>query len=455
MDRVIEDLAAYVLAPVPGGERARSAAHLSLRDALACALLALADETCRRLLEPPFASAGPVAVPGTRHRLDPLLGAFAIGTAVRWLDFNDTWLALEWGHPSDNLGAILAAAAAAGRTGRDVLEAMVQAYEVQGTLAGALALNRHGLDHVAYVRIASAGVSARLLGGGRAAVETALANAFLDGAPLRAYRHGPNVTWRKSWAAGDATSRGLRLAQLALADPTVPPAPLTAPGWGFQDALAGGAEIELGPLGSTVVENVLLKPWFPAEYHGQAAVEAALKLHAEVGARADAVAAVEVVTHESALRIIDKRGPLANPADRDHCLQYMVAVALLRGELTSDLYSDAAAADPRIDRLRELTAVIEDPEYSRAYLDPAERAVASRLRVTFGDGSATGWVEVRFPIGHPRRRAEGEPLVAAKLRSALEGTFGAARAADLAALLDDRERVEALPASDLLEALTP
>ncbi|MEU5726076.1 bifunctional 2-methylcitrate dehydratase/aconitate hydratase [Micromonospora sp. NPDC047738] len=466
-DDVLVQIAEYAAHPERiESELALRTAHLSFLDATACAFLGLADAECRRTAEPLFPTAAPhpSRVLATGYATDPVQAAFSTGTLIRWLDFNDTWLALEWGHPSDNLAAILPLAdhlaqrarAAGGTppTVRDVLVAMIQAHEIQGVLALGTALNRHGLDHVAYVRIASAAVATRLLGGSEEDIRRALGHAWVDGGALRTYRHTPNVTWRKSWAAGDAASRAVRLAYLALRGAESPRTPLTAKGWGFQDSLLGGHQVALPqPLGSYVMENVLLKPWFPAEYHGQTAVEAAFRLAPAVRDRVTAIDRIEIRTHEAAVRIIDKTGPLANPADRDHCLQYMVAIALLHGRLDEEHYTDEAAAEPRVDALRERMIVTEDPEYSRAYLDPAERAVANALRITFSDGTDTGWQEIRIPIGHPRRRPEAEPLVRDKLRRGLRAALDAERAELVAERLADRGGLLDTPADDLLDLL--
>ena len=490
-DPVLARIAAYVTEPPPFSARAYATARLCLFDALGCALAALDVPECRRLFDPPAsapASAPEVAeqggpqgapgrgragarVPGTRLLLDPVAAAFAIGTAIRWLDFNDTWLAAEWGHPSDNLGALLAladarcrtpapaharAAAAGAGTVRDLLAAMIQAYEIQGVLALENGFNRLGLDHVILVRVASAAVATRLLGGDAAQVVTALSHAFLDGAALRTYRQGATTGSRKSWAAGDATSRGLWLAQLALRGEMGCPAALSAPQWGFQDVVLRGRELKLAqPLGSYVVENVLFKVAYPAEFHAQTAVEAACTLHPLVAARLAEVAEVSIDTQESALRIIDKRGPLTSPADRDHCLQYMVAVALLHGDLRAHHYRAATAADPRIDRLRRLTTVREHRRYTADYRDPAKRAIGNRVQVRFADGSTTPAVAVDYPLGHPRRRAEALPLLAAKFERNLSNRLPAPAAATLGRLWDDPERTDRLPVDRFLDYFAP
>ena len=463
-DPVLARIADYVTAPPAFGDRAYDTARLSLLDSLGCALLALGAPECRRLLGPTAgagARSGPVRVPGTRLRLDPVTAAFNIGAMIRWLDYNDTWLAAEWGHPSDNLGALLALAdarcraAAGAMTVRDLLRAQIQAYEIQGVLALENGFNRLGLDHVLLVRVASAAVAARLLGGDAERVVAALSHAFLDGGALRTYRHGATTGSRKSWAAGDATSRGLWLAYLAQRGEMGYPAALSAPRWGFQDVVLRGAELRLArPLGSYVVENVLFKVAFPAEFHGQTAVEAAFALHPQVAGRLDEVAEVAIATQESAVRIIDKSGPLSSPADRDHCLRYMVAVALLHGELRSEHYRDAAAADPRLERLRRRTTVREEPRFTRDYLDPARRAIGNRVQVRFKDGSETPPVEVAYPLGHPRRRAEALPLLRAKFAASVADRFTSAGAAAIERLWDDPEHTDRLRVDQLVDCFT-
>ena len=393
--------------------------------------------------------------------------AFNIGAMVRWLDFNDTWLAAEWGHPSDNLGAILAAADFAGRTGngagreplrvRDLLVAMVQAHEIQGILALGNAFNRVGLDHVLLVRIASTAVAARLLGASREQVANAVSNAFLDGGVLRTYRHAPNTGSRKSWAAGDAASRGVLHALMALKGEMGYPGALTSKVWGFQDVVLRGHPLLVPPqgFGSYVMENVLFKISFPAEFHAQTAVEAAIRLHPEVAPRLGEVDRVAIETQESGRRIIDKTGPLANPADRDHCLQYMVAIGLIKGALSAADYEDSAAADPRIDPLRERMVVSENPEYTRDYLDPQKRSIGNSVQVFFRGGGSTAKVAVEYPVGHRRRRAEGIPLLRAKFEGAVRGHFEGARAEAVLSLFGDPAALDSMPVTDFLSGLVP
>jgi 2-methylcitrate dehydratase len=463
-DRLLTEIADFVLRDGAESVEARRVARYCLMDTLGCGILALGFPACTKLLGPVVPGAtlsGGARVPGTRHELDPIAAAFNIGTLIRWLDFNDTWLAAEWGHPSDNLGAILAVADYQARRGvplsmADVLTAMVQAHEIQGVLALNHSFNRVGLDHVLLVRIASTAVATRLLGGSRDEIVNAVSNAWLDGGALRTYRHAPNTGSRKSWAAGDATSRGVRHALLARAGEMGYPSALTAKGWGFQDVLFKGRPIALErPLGSYVMENVLFKIAFPAEFHAQTAVEAALQLHPQVAPRLDEVARVTIETQEPGVRIIDKTGPLANPADRDHCLQYMVAVPLIFGRLRAEDYEDEVARDPRLDTLRAKMVVSENAVFSRDYLDPEKRAIGNAVQVTFTDGSSTERVAVDYPIGHRRRRAEGIPQLEAKFESNLATLFGARQRAAIVAACADQARLEALPVADFMALWVP
>jgi 2-methylcitrate dehydratase len=458
-DRLLTEIADYVLTHRAESVEARRIARYCLMDTLGCGILALGFSACTKLLGPVVPGAELMRgarVPGTRFELDPVTAAFNIGAMVRWLDFNDTWLAAEWGHPSDNVGAILAVADYSSRRGArltmaDVLTAMIQAHEIQGVLALNHSFNRVGLDHVLLVRIASTAVATRLLGGSRDEIVNAVSNAWLDGGALRTYRHAPNTGSRKSWAAGDATSRGVRHALIARAGEMGYPSALTAKGWGFQDVLFKGRAIALErSLGSYVMENVLFKISFPAEFHAQTAVEAALKLHPVVAPRIAEVARITVETQEAGVRIIDKTGPLANPADRDHCLQYMVAVPLLLGRLTAEDYEDQVARDPRIDALRAKMIVTENAEFSRDYLDPEKRAIGNAVQVWFADGTHTERVAVDYPIGHRRRREEGIPQLVAKLERNLATLFGAKQRAAIAAACDDQARFEALPVEDFM-----
>lgn len=466
-DAVLVEIARYVLETEIASPVAAETARLALADSLACACEALVHPDCTELIGPVAPGTivpGGVRVPGTSLVLDPVGGAFAISALIRWLDYNDTWLAKEWGHPSDNLGAILAVADYVSRQRRargeqpyrvrDVLTAAIKAYEIQGVLALENSLNRVGFDHVQFVKVASAAVAAALWGGGFAEVVSAVSNAWVDGPALRTYRHFPNTGPRKSWAAADATSRAVRLAWLALRGEPGYPTALSAPQWGFQDVVLRGQPVVLArPLGSYVMENVLFKIAFPAEFHGQTAVEAALRLHPLVRDRLEEIAEIVIETQESAKRIIDKPGPFANPADRDHSLQYMTAVALLYGELRYEHYLEPIASDPRIPALIAKMRVIENPEFSRDYLDPEKRSIANAVQVVFRDGSRTERVLVEYPIGHPRRRAEGLPLLRQKLARALRLVYPERRAAALEHLLLDDPGLPDLAVDQLLDAL--
>jgi 2-methylcitrate dehydratase len=456
-DALLVQLARYALTAGPFGEPTLAAARLVLADSLGCAALASTHEECRRVL-------GPLApgtlvmegslVPATAFELDPVKAAFDTGALIRWLDFNDTWLAAEWGHPSDNLGAILSVGQRDGVRIQDALEASVVAHEIQGVLALENAFNRVGLDHVLLVKIASTAAVGRLLGFDEATLVAALSHAWLDGHALRTYRHAPNTGPRKSWAAGDATARAVWLALLAERGEPGYPSALTAPQWGFQDVLFRGEPVHLArELGTYVMDNVLFKVSFPAEFHAQTAAECAVLLHPQVRGRLDEIKRIEISTQESALRIIDKRGPLHNPADRDHSLQYVTVVALLHGDLTDLHYSDELAADPRIDALRERCVVAEDARYSADYLDPSKRSIANAIRVVFVDGTATERVEVEYPVGHPRRRDEALPLLRKKLGGNLESAFGPTRAQALETLLLDDPGLPALPLRALMGLL--
>jgi 2-methylcitrate dehydratase len=460
-DPLLTEIADYVLTFDPASDsQAMETARLSLADSMGCAMLALRFPSCTKLLGPVVPGAGMAGgarVPGTGYELDPVRAAFNIGAMIRWLDYNDTWLAAEWGHPSDNLGGILAVADYLSRQGRDirvrdVLRRMIQAYEVQGVLALENGFNRVGLDHVLLVRVATAAVAAAMLGGGRDEVVNALSNAWIDGGALRTYRHAPNTGPRKSWAAGDATSRGVWLALHSLREETSYPSALSARHWGFQDVLFRGREIRLArPLGSYVMENILFKVSCPAEFHAQTAVEAAVQLHPTLKDRLDSTERIEIETQEAGKRIIDKTGPLANPADRDHCLQYMVAVALLKGGLAAEDYEDEAAADPRIDELREKMRVVENGRFTRDYLDPEKRSISNAVRVFFRDGTATARVEVEYPLGHRRRRAEAIPPLRAKFERAIAARFAPRTVEQILGLFDSDRELAAKPVREFID----
>ncbi|MGO1887192.1 MAG: 2-methylcitrate dehydratase [Halomonadaceae bacterium] len=470
-DPELQAIADYVLNYQVESQEALETARYCLMDTLGCGLLALRFPECTKHLGPivegtlvPFGA----RVPGTSLRLDPVKAAWDIGCIIRWLDYNDTWLAAEWGHPSDNLGGILAVAdhlsqrrvaqGEAPLTMRDVLNAMIMAHEIQGVLALENSFNRVGLDHVVLVKVASTAVAAKLMGANREQLLSALSHAWVDGQSLRTYRHAPNAGSRKSWAAGDATSRGVRLADIALRGEMGIPSALSAPQWGFYDVLFSHAnkDLSLKPetdrrlrfqreFGSYVMENILFKISFPAEFHAQTACEAAVTLHPQVEDRLAEIDKIVLTTHDSAIRIISKTGALANPADRDHCLQYMTAVPLIFGALTADHYEDRFhAAHPLIDELRGKMVVAEDAEYSAAYHDPDKRSIANAVQVFFTDGSATDKVAVEYPVGHRRRREEGMPLLVEKFECHLATRFPAGRCQTVAELCSQQATLEEL-----------
>ncbi|MGB6220405.1 bifunctional 2-methylcitrate dehydratase/aconitate hydratase [Haloferula sp.] len=461
-DPLFCEIADYILETPITSSEALETAHHCLLDSLGCAFQALTFPACVHRLGPvvPGATMSQGArVPGTRFELDPVRAAFNLGTMIRWLDFNDTWLAAEWGHPSDNLGGILMLADFLNRQGthqftvRDILIAAIKAHEIQGVLALENSFNRVGLDHVLLVRIATTAVTAGMLGANRDQIINALSNAWIDGGALRTYRHSPNTGPRKSWAAGDATSRGVWHALMAVQGEPGYPSAITAKGWGFGDVLFEGKPITLSqPLGSYVMEKILFKISFPAEFHAQTAVEAAVTLHPEIINRLDGIARIHLDTHESAVRIIDKSGPLHNPADRDHCLQYMVAIGLLKGDLLAEDYEDQVAADPRIDQLRGLMEVTENPDYTRAYLNPDERSIANAIQIHFKDGTCTERIEVLYPIGHQRRRKDGIPLLMGKFETNLLRIFPEARAKEIYATCESQENLAKLPVDSFINS---
>jgi 2-methylcitrate dehydratase len=459
MDHLLIELAKYVHEYEIDSELAYETASHCLKDSLGCAFLALAYPQCRKMLGPLVPGAtleGGCRVPGTSLELDPVKAAFDIGTLVRWLDFNDTWLAAEWGHPSDNLGAILAVADYQNRVGRhpltvrDVFTAMIKAHEIQGILALNNSFNRVGLDHVLLVRIASTAVAAKMLGCTFDQTVNAISNAWIDGGALRTYRHSPNTGSRKSWAAGAATSRAVRLALIAKTGEMGYGTALSAPKWGFQDVLFKGNQVTLArPLDSYVMENVLFKISFPAEFHAQTAVECALTLHPMVRDRFDTIERIEMETQEPAIRIIDKKGPLKNFADRDHCLQYMAAVGLIFGRLTAQHYTDEVAQDPQIDRLRNKMVIRENTDYTRDYYDLEKRAISNSMQVFFEDGTHTERVEVHYPVGHRFRREEGIPLLEDKFINSLPGVFELKQMHQILEAFDDPD-LEQQPISEFL-----
>lgn len=467
-DAVLTDIADYVLDYRIDSQSAYDTARLCLLDTLGCGLEALQYPACRKLLGPVVPGTivpHGAKVPGTPYQLDPVQAAFNIGAMIRWLDFNDTWLAAEWGHPSDNLGGILATAdwlsrtaVAAGKpplTMRDVLTAMIKAHEIQGCIALENAFNQVGLDHVVLVKVASTAVVARMLGLNREEIINAVSLAWVDGQSLRTYRHAPNTGSRKSWAAGDATSRAVRLALIASTGEMGYPSVLTAKTWGFYDVSFKGQPFRFQrPYGSYVMENVLFKISYPAEFHAQTAVECAMTLHhrlKSLGKTAEDIKQITIRTHAACLRIIDKKGPLHNPADRDHCIQYMVAVPLLFGRLTAADYEDDIARDPRIDALRDKIVCIEDPLYTRDYHDPDKRSIANALTMVLHDGTALDEVVCEYPIGHRRRRDEGMPLLEAKFRTNLARAFPARRQRRILEASLEQHTLETMPVHEYVD----
>ena len=469
-DQVLVDIVDYVTKYKIKGDLAYETARNCLIDTLGCGFEALSYPACNKLLGPIVPGTvvpNGAKVPGTSHQLDPVQAAFNLGAMIRWLDFNDTWLAAEWGHPSDNLGGILATAdwlsrnavAAGGKplVMRDVLTAMIKAHEIQGCIALENSFNKVGLDHVVLVKVASTAVVAQMMGLTRDEIVNAVSLAWVDGQSLRTYRHAPNTGSRKSWAAGDATSRAVRLALIAKTGEMGYPSVLSAKTWGFYDVLFKGKPFAFQrPYGSYVMENVLFKISFPAEFHSQTAVEAAMTLHQELarlGRSAEDVKKITIRTHEACIRIIDKKGPLDNPADRDHCIQYMVAVPLIFGRLTAADYEDAIAKDPRIDALREKIVCVEDPRFTKDYHDPDKRSIANALTLEFKDGKKLKEVVVEYPIGHKRRRKDGIPLLVDKFKVNLARVFPAKQ---IAAILDvslDQKKLEAMPVHEYVDLM--
>ena len=437
-------------------EEAYNTARYCLMDTLGCGLLALTFPDCVKLLGPYVEGTevpGGVRVPGTKHVLDPVKGAWDIGAIIRWLDFNDTWLAAEWGHPSDNLGGILATADYLSQKNisegkdplsmKDVLTYMIKAHEIQGILALENSFNRVGLDHVILVKVASTAVISAMLGLNKEQTIDALSQAWVDGQSLRTYRHAPNAGPRKSWAAGDATSRALQLVLLTQKGQIGYPSVLTTPTWGFYDVQFNGEQFSLPrEFTSYVMENVLFKISFPAEFHAQTSVEAAVILHEEIKDRIDEIETVEITTHESAIRIISKEGTLNNPADRDHCIQYMTAIGLLKGDLVAEDYEDDVASDPRIDELRSKMVIKEDERYTKEYLEEDKRSIANAIVIHFKDGSSTEQVEVEYPIGHRRRREQGIPLLIEKFKANLGTQFSENRTKEILSMCEDQSTLE-------------
>ncbi|MBM3656137.1 MAG: bifunctional 2-methylcitrate dehydratase/aconitate hydratase [Actinobacteria bacterium] len=466
-DQEMVDIVDYVLDYKIGSELAKKTAWYCFLDTIGCGLESLEYEACRKLLGPVVPEArikNGVRVPGTDYELDPVQGAFSIGAAIRWLDFNDTWLGAEWGHPSDNLGGILAVADWISRNAvadggkplmmSDVFNAMIMAHEIQGCIALENSFNKVGLDHVILVKVASTAVVGKLLGLTREQILNAVSLAWVDGQSLRTYRHFPNAGSRKSWAAGDATARAVRLALIAKTGEMGYPSALSAKTWGFYDVSFKGNKFKFQrPYGSYVMENVLFKISFPAEFHAQTAVEAALKIYREMVARGKSDAdidRIEIRTHEACIRIIDKKGPLGNPADRDHTIQYMVAIPLIFGRLTARDYEDDIAADPRIDSLRERMKCVEDPQFTKDYHDPEKRSITNAITVYFKDGSEVDEIAIEYPVGHKRRREEGIPLLLEKYRTNLARIFDKAQQEKIAELTLNHEKLSSTPVNELM-----
>ena len=464
-DHELIKIAEYVSNDLQRSEIAFETARNCLIDTLGCGFLALRYPECSKHLGPIMANSFVIngsRVPGTSFELDPVKAAWDIGCIIRWLDFNDTWLAAEWGHPSDNLGAILAVSDYVCRNPelfghrklyiKDLLEAMIKAHEIQGVLAIKNSFNKVGLDHVLLVRVASTAVATKLLGGSTDQIIDAVSQAWVDGCSLRTYRHAPNAGSRKSWAAGDATSRAVRLAMITLKGEMGIPTVLSAPKWGYYDVLFKGNQFEFDrDYGSYVMENVLFKISYPAEFHAQTAVEAAVTLHQQVVNRLDEIEKIHVNTHESAIRIISKEGPLSNPADRDHCLQYMIAVPLITGVLTADHYEDSFhLGNPMIDKLRSKMVINEEKRYSIDYLDPNKRSIANAIKIEFKDGTTTDQVEVEYPIGHKNRRAEGIPVLEKKFKSNLATRFPAGKCAEIFEICSSQNNLEEMLVSDFV-----
>ena len=465
-DQALQDIADYVIDFKVESEEALNTARNCLIDTIGCGLLALKYPNCTRHLGP--------LVPGTTvengarvfgksFELDPVKAAWDIGALVRWLDFNDTWLAEEWGHPSDNLGAIMALSDYISRVNianhksplsiRDVLEYMIKAHEIQGILALENSFNKVGLDHVLLVRVASTAVATHMLGGTREQIIDALSQAWADGSSLRAYRHAPNAGSRKSWAAGDATSRAVRLAMITMAGEMGMPSILSSPEWGFYDVSFKGREFSFSKsYGTYVMENILFKISFPAEFHAQTAVECAVLLYPEIKEKLNEIERIEVTTHESALRIIDKTGALDNPADRDHCMQYMLAVAMIKGDLVAEFYEDSFhQQNSLIDKLRNKMILKEDKRYSKDYLADEKRSIANALQIFFKDGSQTDKVEVEYPIGHRHRRKEGIPLLERKFFNSLKSTYSKEQSNKIYSLCLDTEKIKKIPVNEFMD----
>ena len=461
-DELIQKIADYVHDYNITSDEAISTAKYCLMDTIGCGLLALTFPECKSLLGPHIDGTevpNGVRVLGTNFKLDPIKAAWDNGAIIRWLDFNDTWLAAEWGHPSDNLGGILSACDYISQnyperniSVKDIIFSMIKAHEIQGVMALENSFNRVGLDHVLLVKIASVGVISVILGLTKDQTIDALSQAFVDGQSLRTYRHAPNAGPRKSWAAGDATSRAMQLVWLTKKGQIGYPSAISAPTWGFKDVLFNGKDLIINQeFESYVMENVLFKISFPAEFHAQTAVEAAVKLHHEIKNKFDEIDKIKIITHESAIRIISKEGKLNNPADRDHCLQYMTAIGLIKGDLVAEDYEDSVAKDPLVDNLREKMEIEEDLSFSKDYLDPSKRSIANSLQIFFKDGTCTDIEEVHYPIGHKNRRAEGIPILIKKFEKNLMTQFSEDRVKGIMSLFEDNKKLFNLPVKEFVD----
>ncbi|MFW9855191.1 MAG: bifunctional 2-methylcitrate dehydratase/aconitate hydratase [Candidatus Thorarchaeota archaeon] len=468
IDPELVDIADYILDYEPTSKEAYNTARLCLMDSIGCGVLALRFPECTKMLGPIVPGTivpDGVRVPGTSYVLDPLTAAFNIGVLIRWLDYNDTWLAAEWGHPSDNLGAILSVGDYLSRKKvrrgeepmrmYDILTWMIKAYEVQGVMALENSFNQKGIDHVILVKLASAAVAAGMLGCTKEQIINAISQVWVDGGAIRTYRHAPNTGTRKSWAAGDATSRGVFLALQSFRGEMGYKTCLSAPTWGYYDRIWNSQKFKFQmPYGSYVMENVLFKVGYPAEFHGQSAVEAAIRLHPIVKNRLHTIDRIEIATHEAAIRIIDKKGPLQNPAARDHCLQYMVAIALMKGNIVYEDYEDEMAANPLIDELREKMKVYENPNFTKDYHAPDKRAITNSIQIIFEDGSQTDNIMVEYPLGHRRRRSEAGPMLETKCKNNLLTKYVAAKVQKIISLFQNQQMLESLPVTAFMELLT-
>ena len=467
IDKEMVDIANYVLEYLPDSDEAYNTAHLCLMDSIGSAVLALRFPECTKMIGPVVPGTvvpNGARVPGTLYELDPITAAFNIGVLIRWLDYNDTWLAAEWGHPSDNLGAILSLGDYLSRKNivngleplimRDIFTWMIKAYEIQGVMALENSFNQRGIDHVILVKLASAAIAAGMLGCNEKQIINTISQVWCDIGPLRTYRHAPNTGSRKSWAAGDATSRGVFLAIQSLRGEMGYNTCLSAPKWGFYDRLWDGERFKFQlPYGTYVIENVLFKVGYPAEFHGQSAVEAAIQLHPNVTDRLEEVERTEIITHEAAIRIIDKKGPLHNPADRDHCLQYMVAIALMNGNVVYEDYEHESASNPHIDMLREKMDVKEEPQYTKDYHDPEKRSITNSVQIFFKDGTKTEKITIEYPLGHRRRRTEAIPLLEGKFYTNISSRYPTKKVEDLIVLFKDQKRLEQMPVHLFMEFL--